>query len=82
MSELSDTSRITCAPGNTVAILVEISAPGGKFVIGKNVQAPWGIDVVDQIVSEGEAQSLLWPWQHEWQYYAVGSIRIKYLVKS
>jgi len=60
-----------------VATLVDISAPGGKFVIGKHVQAPWGIDVVDQMTFEGEARLLLWPWQHEWQYYAVGSIQIR-----
>lgn len=81
MSESRDTSRILGAPGNAVAILVDISAPGGKFVIGKYVQTPWGIDVVDRMVSEGEAQLLLWPWQHQWQYYAVGSIQIRYLVK-
>ncbi|KAH8723119.1 hypothetical protein GQ44DRAFT_710995 [Phaeosphaeriaceae sp. PMI808] len=81
LSEARDTSQIIGAPGNAVAILVDISAPGGKFVIGKHVQAPWGVDVVDGRVAQGEEQLLIWPWQHEWQYYAVGSIKIRYLVQ-
>lgn len=74
-------SKNICAPDNAVAIIVDISAPGGKFVIGRHAQVPWGIDVVAERVSQGEAQLLVWPWQHDWQFYAVGSIKIRYLVK-
>jgi hypothetical protein len=65
-----------------VAIIVDISAPGGKFVIGKPAQAPWGTDSVAERATEGEAQLLIWPWQHEWRFYAVGSIKIKYFIKT
>lgn len=69
------------APDNAVAIIVDISAPGGKFVIGCRPQVPWGNDVVAERVTEGEAQLLVWPWQHEWQFYAIGSVKIRYLGK-
>lgn len=69
------------APDNTVAIIVDISAPGGKFVIGKDAQVPLDVAVVAQRGGEGEAKLLIWPWQHEWMFYAIGSTKIKYLIK-
>jgi hypothetical protein len=65
-----------------VAIIVDISPPGGKFVIGKPSQTPWDTELVVERATEGEGQLLIWSWQHEWRFYAVGSIQIRYLVKS
>ena len=69
------------APDNTVAIIVDISAPGGKFVIGRHAPVLWCIDVVAERASQGESRLLIWPWQPEWLFYAIGSTTIRYLAK-
>ncbi|CDM28588.1 unnamed protein product [Penicillium roqueforti FM164] len=69
------------APDNAMAIIVDISAPGGKFVIGRHAPTPWGNDVVAERATEGKTHLVIWPWQPEWQFYAIGSTKIRYLVK-
>jgi hypothetical protein len=66
-------------PDNVVAIIVDIGAPGGKFVIGRYAQVPLRIDVVAERVTGDEVELPIWPWQHQWQFYAVGRIKIRYL---
>ena len=53
------------APDNAVAIIIDISTPGGKFVIGRQALAPWGNDVVAERATEGEVYLLVWLWQPE-----------------
>jgi hypothetical protein len=82
-SETRDMSMNISAPDNVVAIIVDISAPGGKIVIWRHAPppAPWGVEIVREKAALGEPQLLIWPWRHEWKFYAVGWIKIRYLVK-
>lgn len=80
-SETRDTTNTIKAPHNAVAVIVDISTPGGKFVIGKAASDLPGVQAVDEVAAVNAEQLMIWAWEPEWEFYALGTIQLRWLIK-
>jgi hypothetical protein len=72
----------TTPPAKTVAVIVDISSNGGAMKIGKKSDNDLGVAAVGKVGTEDAADLVIMPWSDGWWFYSIGSIRIRYIVRT
>lgn len=65
-------------PSNTVAVLVKISAKGGRIKIFEIPSNRY----VGSVGMEDAGHVVIVPWRSGWWYYSIGALEVRYLVRK
>ncbi|KAL2812030.1 hypothetical protein BDW59DRAFT_155396 [Aspergillus cavernicola] len=72
----------TSPPTNTAAVVVDISSTGGAMKVGEQSDNDLGVAAVGKVGTEDAENLVVVPWSTGWWFYSIGSVTIRYIVKT